>query len=145
MHASFGITSIYCKYIHHPSGELRYILLRTNLTQYYYLPHQPKALKSRVHHSSILLKYVRILFGRRWKRTYQDMAKMRTLSEETMHRIKQNDPTLKQLRIGSMNNDINEEDNNMTMKCIREFAKLGTTHLGSYISENTHLTYIIAA
>lgn len=70
----------------------------------------------------------------------EDMAKMRTLSEETMHRIKQNDPTLKQIRIGSTNNDINEEDNNITMKCIREFAKLGTTHLGSYISENTHLT-----
>lgn len=70
----------------------------------------------------------------------EDMAKMRSLSEETMDRIKQNDPTLKQLRIGSTNNDINEEDNNMTMKYIREFAKLGTTHLGSYISENTHLT-----
>ena len=69
----------------------------------------------------------------------EDMAQMRTLSDETMHRIKQNDPTLKQLRIGSTNNDINEEDNNITMKCIREFAKLGT-HLGSYISENTQLT-----
>jgi len=70
----------------------------------------------------------------------EDMAKMRTLSEETMHRIKQNDPSLNQLRIGSTNNDINEEDNNITMKYIREFAKLGTLYLGSYISENTHLT-----
>ena len=70
----------------------------------------------------------------------EDMVKMRTLSEETMHRIKQNDPSLKQLRIGSTNNDMNEEDNNITMKYIREFAKLGTHSLGSYISENTHLT-----
>ena len=70
------------------------------------------------------------------KMIMENMDKMYKITKETILRIKQNDSTLKQLRIGDTNDDDSDEDNNLTMfdmGCIRD------SNIGTYVKENTHL------